>query len=281
MHHVDKGLGHLFLEMLDLGRLSFRRFKQVDGLHAHQVGDVDDDLLGSRRRQPPRTGIVAARATVVIPGNTRDAVGIERGGVVRVRLVGVERRRETRLAEDIFRCLRGTAEHLAQGAGKVYQQVVYTLPAGQHLLTLLVGSLRIQSLLYPQPVFVLRKTATSQFTVVESRFLDQGTGARCALDGIEIALCRRGDVFHGGAVLVGSVGGRIGGRYFWQVAESVGVGDLAVTLEPERFVQAELLCGFRCRHCLLAVFEGDVLDKGTHLQRVGHFSELGIGGIQA
>ena len=85
MHHVDKGLGHLFLEMLDLGRLSFRRFKQVDGLHAHQVGDVDDDLLGSRRRQPPRTGIVAARATVVIPGNTRDAVGIERGGEMCIR----------------------------------------------------------------------------------------------------------------------------------------------------------------------------------------------------
>ena len=48
MHHVDKRLRHLFLEMLDLGGLAFGRFQQVDGLHAHQVGDVDDDLLGSR-----------------------------------------------------------------------------------------------------------------------------------------------------------------------------------------------------------------------------------------
>ena len=48
MHYVDKGLCHLFLEVLDLGGLTLGRFQQVDGLHAHQVGDVDDDLLGSR-----------------------------------------------------------------------------------------------------------------------------------------------------------------------------------------------------------------------------------------
>lgn len=172
MHHVDQGLRHLFLEVLDLGGLAFGRFQQVDGLHAHQVGDVDDDLLGSRRRQPPRTGVVAARTAVVIPGNTRDAVGIERRGIVRIRLVGVECSRETRLAEDVFRRLRGPAEHLAQGAGKVYQQMVHALPAGQHFLTLLVSSLRVQSLLHPQPVFVLRKAAAGQLAVVESRFLD-------------------------------------------------------------------------------------------------------------
>ena len=149
MHHVDQGLRHLFLEVLDFGGLSFGRFQQVDGLHAHQVGNVDDDLLGSSRRQTSRTGVVAARAAVVIPGNTRDAVGIERRGVVRVRLVGVERSREARLAEDVFRSLLGTAEYLAQGAGKVYQQVVHALPAGQHLLTFLVRGLRVQCLLYP------------------------------------------------------------------------------------------------------------------------------------
>ena len=50
MHHVDKGLRHLFLEVLNLGGLTFWRFQQVDGLYAHEIGDVDDDLLGSRRR---------------------------------------------------------------------------------------------------------------------------------------------------------------------------------------------------------------------------------------
>ncbi len=88
MHHVDKGLRHLFLEVQDLGGLTFRRFQQVDGLHAHQVGDVDDDLLGSCRRQLPRTGVVAARTAVVV-SYIRDAVGVERGGIIRVRLVGI------------------------------------------------------------------------------------------------------------------------------------------------------------------------------------------------
>ena len=88
-------------------------------------------------------------------------------------------------------------------------------------------------------------------------------------------------MFHGGVVLVGGVSGRIGRSHFRQVTESVGIGNLAVTFEPERFVQAEFLCGFGRRHRLLPVFEGDVLDKGTDLQRVGHFAELGIGGVQA
>ena len=86
-------------------------------------------------------------------------------------------------------------------------------------------------------------------------------------------------MFHGGAVLVGSIGGRIGRSYLRQVTESVAVGNFAVTLEPERFVQSEFLCGFGRRHRLLSVFEGDVLDKGTDLQRIGHLAELGVGGI--
>ncbi len=88
MHDIDQRLGELLFQVLYLFTLALLGFHQVDGTDAEQAVDVDDHLLGCRRGEPARAGIVAS-GTAVIQMGVGYRIGRERAGVVGVRLVAV------------------------------------------------------------------------------------------------------------------------------------------------------------------------------------------------
>lgn len=89
MHDIDKRLGELLFQVLYLLPLSRLCFQQVNGLHAQQAVDIDDDLLGCRRREPPRSGVVAAGSAVIRQMTVGDGIRGKGACVVRVRFVAV------------------------------------------------------------------------------------------------------------------------------------------------------------------------------------------------
>ena len=101
------------------------------------------------------------------------------------------------------------------------------------------------------------------------------------LDSGQITLGHGTNLLHRRFILVPGVIRRVGRIRFRQVTETTHVRDFTVTARrPHRFVHAGLLHNLRRRESLLPVFGCDIIEKSTHLQRIGHLSELGISSLK-